>query len=579
MLSLEGCLSGNLPRGAKAPAPVCREFAAEAGRCRSSTGPARSSTRPPARCSTGSTSTARSQQARGRSRARAAARKVAAARGLAPGRPEAARRRRAPGRRREVPQRALELARALRAQQRPGAQQPRLRPAARVRAEPRRRDAEAALRLPVPEPERRPDPGAPAAGHERRRAARGDRAWCARRSRPSRSTSSSATTSSPATPVVAEGVAASITDALGVLLLAVVIVMALTLLLVFRVRRRLLPLALALAAAALTFGAMSVAGASLTIASIAVLPVLVGLAVDYAIQFQSRFNEARSEGSTVRRAERAARAGGPVIATAGAATAAGFLVLLLSPVPMVRGLRRAAGGRHRDRVRASPSRRASRCWASAAAARLAPPVVESLRRRTQRSTAGRVGAAHLADRGPCRASAPRGRSFAASSGPASAGSRRRAPRPRREESGARARLRRCRAAAGPRAADRARAGGGRMGRRHAGRRGLRHHAARARRPARGPRPEDAAALRRDIGRRERDRALGAAARPGRRALDVALPVARPAPARVQRGQALLARRELCPALSLTNLFGSGRQSARQMRAARSTRCRATSRRT
>ena len=75
---------------------------------------------------------------------------------------------------------------------------------------------------------------------------------------------------------------------------------------------------------------MSIAGASLTIASIAVLPVLVGLAVDYAIQFQSRFRE---EGS----AEAAARRGGPVIATAGAATAAGFLVLLLSPVPMVRG--------------------------------------------------------------------------------------------------------------------------------------------------------------------------------------------------------------------------------------------------
>ena len=108
--------------------------------------------------------------------------------------------------------------------------------------------------------------------------------------------------------------------------------MALTLLLVFRVRLRLLPLALALAASALTFGAMSVAGASLTIASIAVLPVLVGLAVDYAIQFQSRF---RGGG---RDAERGgARAGGPVIATAGAATAAGFLVLLLSPVPMVRG--------------------------------------------------------------------------------------------------------------------------------------------------------------------------------------------------------------------------------------------------
>ena len=55
-------------------------------------------------------------------------------------------------------------------------------------------------------------------------------------------------------------------------------------------------------------------------ASIAVLPVLLGLAVDYAIQYQ---------------------AGGvravPAIATAALATAVGFLILLLSPVPMVRG--------------------------------------------------------------------------------------------------------------------------------------------------------------------------------------------------------------------------------------------------
>ena len=125
------------------------------------------------------------------------------------------------------------------------------------------------------------------------------------------------------TPVVAEGVGASISDAVAILLGVVVIVMALALWIVFRVRRRLLPLALALAAAALTFGAMSVAGASLTIASIAVLPVLIGVVVSLAIQFQARFGEEPRDG--------------PVVATAAAAAAAGFLVLLLSPVPMVRG--------------------------------------------------------------------------------------------------------------------------------------------------------------------------------------------------------------------------------------------------
>ena len=37
-------------------------------------------------------------------------------------------------------------------------------------------------------------------------------------------------------------------------------------------------------------------------ASLAVLPVLIGLAVDYAIQFQARFNEARGGGSSPPRA-------------------------------------------------------------------------------------------------------------------------------------------------------------------------------------------------------------------------------------------------------------------------------------
>ncbi len=139
-------------------------------------------------------------------------------------------------------------------------------------------------------------------------------------------------------PVVSEGLAEAVQDAIFVLLGAAVLLMAATLALVFRSRLRLLPLLLALAAAAMTFGALYVAGGDLTMASIAVLPVLIGLAVDYAIQFQARFDEEAArgrEGSDA--ATAAAAAGGPTILSAGIATAVGFLVLLLSPVPMVRG--------------------------------------------------------------------------------------------------------------------------------------------------------------------------------------------------------------------------------------------------
>lgn len=131
-------------------------------------------------------------------------------------------------------------------------------------------------------------------------------------------------------PVVIEGVAEALKDALLVLFAIAIAVMAAVLFLVFRSRWPLLPLAVGLIAVAIAFGLLALVGGTLTMASIAALPILIGLSVDYAIQFQARFDEL---GST----REAAAAGGPTIATACLATAAGFLALQLSPIPMVRG--------------------------------------------------------------------------------------------------------------------------------------------------------------------------------------------------------------------------------------------------
>jgi hydrophobe/amphiphile efflux-3 (HAE3) family protein len=131
-------------------------------------------------------------------------------------------------------------------------------------------------------------------------------------------------------PVVADDLTGALAGSTLRLLIAGLVLMALVLALVFRSRLRLVPLAVALAAVAIAFGASALLGLPLTMASIAVLPVLLGLGVDYAIQYQARVQE---EGGT----QRAARVAVPVIATAALATGVGFLVLLLSPVPMVRG--------------------------------------------------------------------------------------------------------------------------------------------------------------------------------------------------------------------------------------------------
>jgi len=139
-------------------------------------------------------------------------------------------------------------------------------------------------------------------------------------------------------PVVVRDLSQSLTGSIERLLVVALVAMALTLALVFPAPRRLLALAVAVGAVAITFGLLRLVGARLTMASVAALPVLGGLAVDYAIQFHARWVEAREVGYGAQAAAlRAVSAGGPLIATAAAATAAGMLALLLSPVPMVRG--------------------------------------------------------------------------------------------------------------------------------------------------------------------------------------------------------------------------------------------------
>jgi hypothetical protein len=140
-------------------------------------------------------------------------------------------------------------------------------------------------------------------------------------------------------PAVVSDLTSSISRSIALLGLAVVMAMAIALSLIFRGRPRLLGLWVALLATALTFGALALVSSSLTVAQVAVLPVLVGLAVDYAIQFQSRAGEILAAGVSDRRAavREAARVSAPTIATAVAASVAATLVLALSPVPMVRG--------------------------------------------------------------------------------------------------------------------------------------------------------------------------------------------------------------------------------------------------
>jgi hydrophobe/amphiphile efflux-3 (HAE3) family protein len=139
-------------------------------------------------------------------------------------------------------------------------------------------------------------------------------------------------------PVVLTGIQDSIEKAIVTLLIAALAVMAIALLIVFPAELRLLPLALALMAAAITYGLLALTGRSIGVGAVAVLPVLVGLAVDYSIQFHARADRAMQAGDDPAAAVmKAATGGGPPVLAAATATMAALLALILSPVPIVRG--------------------------------------------------------------------------------------------------------------------------------------------------------------------------------------------------------------------------------------------------
>ena len=144
-------------------------------------------------------------------------------------------------------------------------------------------------------------------------------------------------------------------------------------------------------------GCSRLAGASLTLASVAVLPVLIGLGGRLRDPVPGAARSARRGASSDRPRSPGLRRAAPTIATAALATATGFLVLLLSPVPMVQGfgLLLVAGIARRAVCRSTAVSAALRPRAPAAAAwsgpRCAGPV--SILRPPARSPARGAGAA------------------------------------------------------------------------------------------------------------------------------------------------------------------------------------------
>lgn len=126
-------------------------------------------------------------------------------------------------------------------------------------------------------------------------------------------------------------------SSMGLLLMLAVLLMVVVLYLVFKhVRWRLLPLPVVILGIIFTFGAMGYLEIPMTMVSMSAFPVLIGLGIDYAIQFHNRIEEELEHGETDEQAViDTIKHTGPAVLIALIITALGFFSLFTSTVPMI----------------------------------------------------------------------------------------------------------------------------------------------------------------------------------------------------------------------------------------------------
>jgi hydrophobe/amphiphile efflux-3 (HAE3) family protein len=134
-----------------------------------------------------------------------------------------------------------------------------------------------------------------------------------------------------------DAISNSIGNNIKVLLALSVAVMVLILVFTFRVRWRLLSLLMVGLSALWTFGLMGYLGVPVTMATMAALTILLGLGIDFSIQFHNRYQEEVARGKTIGEAMVTSISNMfPTIGIALLATIIGFITLYISEVPMIR---------------------------------------------------------------------------------------------------------------------------------------------------------------------------------------------------------------------------------------------------
>ncbi len=124
---------------------------------------------------------------------------------------------------------------------------------------------------------------------------------------------------------------------MGTLIMAAMALMVVAVGVLFgHVRYRLLSVAIVATGLVFTFGFMGLAGMKINMVTIAAFPVLIGIGIDYAIQFHSRFDEEIRTKTLAEAARATITKAGPAVIYAMLATSMGFVAMWISPLPMIR---------------------------------------------------------------------------------------------------------------------------------------------------------------------------------------------------------------------------------------------------
>lgn len=125
---------------------------------------------------------------------------------------------------------------------------------------------------------------------------------------------------------------------MGTLILAALVLMVLVMGLMFGyVNHRFLPVVIVAAGLVFTFGFIGLAGIKISMAVISAFPVMIGLGIDYAIQFHSRLEEEARDHPLPEAIKTTITKTGPAVMYAMLATCMGFVAMYISPVPMMQG--------------------------------------------------------------------------------------------------------------------------------------------------------------------------------------------------------------------------------------------------